>query len=548
MGSILQPGYLRWDGFKYVLDPTVEIVGPQGPPGPATPGPPGPTGSAGQPAFSTNLTTFVQPVQGSDVGVDVADNTWIAVGSYVILVNGGVYLVQAVGPGTSNLIISNTGVPGNQPSGTTINSGGLVTPSGAPGPTGATGSAGTPATISITYQPGGARNPATLTYTNFSEAFTVRSSIPGYAIMIIDDSFTSPAVIPSSSWSLNKNTSFVGKKGPSVITPGSNPAATGMTQMSFQNSFAIFNDPSSFQNLEIHSSTLAIKALAFTTMNFDMINAVFIADAASTPIISSPGGTINLFGNSYIGDATTGHTVIGDGGSSTASTYINLFDGATIDAQTLAFTGANAPHVVIKSGAASYSSSQPASTASPVVTGTTVSGTPTTGQLITATSANTATWQTPSTGGSTSNFVVAGNNGSIAGGSTGGTTTVMSNVATLTLNVGGTAVLCSVDWTGTADANIFRVIPYMEFSTNGGSSYSQFAVGRASGLPATSGAPSGGQDCAMSITRILSGLTPASTVSVRFGVTVFTTTGSANFNSGTGDEAEACVLTLIEIS
>ena len=33
MGSILVPGYLRWDGFKYVLDPTVQIVGPQGPPG-----------------------------------------------------------------------------------------------------------------------------------------------------------------------------------------------------------------------------------------------------------------------------------------------------------------------------------------------------------------------------------------------------------------------------------------------------------------------------------------------------------------------------------
>lgn len=35
MGSILQPGYVRWDGFKYVLDPSVEIVGPLGPPGPA---------------------------------------------------------------------------------------------------------------------------------------------------------------------------------------------------------------------------------------------------------------------------------------------------------------------------------------------------------------------------------------------------------------------------------------------------------------------------------------------------------------------------------
>jgi hypothetical protein len=34
MDSILRPGYVRWDGLKYVLDPDVEIVGPEGPPGP----------------------------------------------------------------------------------------------------------------------------------------------------------------------------------------------------------------------------------------------------------------------------------------------------------------------------------------------------------------------------------------------------------------------------------------------------------------------------------------------------------------------------------
>lgn len=47
MGSILQPGYVRWDGFKYVLDPSVEIVGPPGPAGPSVPGPQGPAGPSG---------------------------------------------------------------------------------------------------------------------------------------------------------------------------------------------------------------------------------------------------------------------------------------------------------------------------------------------------------------------------------------------------------------------------------------------------------------------------------------------------------------------
>jgi hypothetical protein len=50
MSGILTPGYLRWDGTKYVLDNDIEIVGPpgsQGPSGPAGPaGPPGPFGSA----------------------------------------------------------------------------------------------------------------------------------------------------------------------------------------------------------------------------------------------------------------------------------------------------------------------------------------------------------------------------------------------------------------------------------------------------------------------------------------------------------------------
>lgn len=51
MSGILTPGYLRWDGTKYVLDHDVEIVGPPGSAGPAGPigpvGPPGPIGVAG---------------------------------------------------------------------------------------------------------------------------------------------------------------------------------------------------------------------------------------------------------------------------------------------------------------------------------------------------------------------------------------------------------------------------------------------------------------------------------------------------------------------
>jgi hypothetical protein len=46
MSNILPPGYLRWDGTKYVLDSDIEIVGPPGPLGPVGPvGPAGPPGT-----------------------------------------------------------------------------------------------------------------------------------------------------------------------------------------------------------------------------------------------------------------------------------------------------------------------------------------------------------------------------------------------------------------------------------------------------------------------------------------------------------------------
>lgn len=48
MSGILTPGYLRWDGTKYVLDHDIEIVGPPGSAGPAGPiGPAGPVGPGG---------------------------------------------------------------------------------------------------------------------------------------------------------------------------------------------------------------------------------------------------------------------------------------------------------------------------------------------------------------------------------------------------------------------------------------------------------------------------------------------------------------------
>ncbi len=48
MNKLLKPGYVRWDGTKFITDPDIEILGPQGPPGPTgLRGPTGPTGPKG---------------------------------------------------------------------------------------------------------------------------------------------------------------------------------------------------------------------------------------------------------------------------------------------------------------------------------------------------------------------------------------------------------------------------------------------------------------------------------------------------------------------
>jgi hypothetical protein len=47
MSGLPDPGYLRWDGLKYVIDSGSPLVGPTGPTGAS--GAPGPTGAAGSP-------------------------------------------------------------------------------------------------------------------------------------------------------------------------------------------------------------------------------------------------------------------------------------------------------------------------------------------------------------------------------------------------------------------------------------------------------------------------------------------------------------------
>jgi hypothetical protein len=62
MGAFLIPGYLRWDGLKFVTDPNVEIIGP--------PGPPGPGGPPGQPTLTNQANILYVSQTGNDISGD----------------------------------------------------------------------------------------------------------------------------------------------------------------------------------------------------------------------------------------------------------------------------------------------------------------------------------------------------------------------------------------------------------------------------------------------------------------------------------------------
>ena len=131
-------------GVPGLLGPTGATgdVGPIGPTGPdGATGATGATGLTGESAFTSTTAAFLQPPVDDDVTVAVASTSWMRLGQYVFVADGGVYVVAAVLDATT-VTLHNPGFPGNAAPGTAILSGAGVTPDGVPGPTGATGPGG----------------------------------------------------------------------------------------------------------------------------------------------------------------------------------------------------------------------------------------------------------------------------------------------------------------------------------------------------------------------------------------------------------------------
>lgn len=145
MANVLVPGYLKWDGQKYITDPLP--IGPRGVPGPIGPagangtnGTSGTHGAAGGNAYSITTVSYLQPEIFDPVTITVNSTAWIIEQLVVAIDNAGVYQVTSVIDTThvTLILISDLISPGD-----TVNSGTLIAPTGTPGEDGNNGTDGT---------------------------------------------------------------------------------------------------------------------------------------------------------------------------------------------------------------------------------------------------------------------------------------------------------------------------------------------------------------------------------------------------------------------
>lgn len=125
-------------------------------------------GQDGVSPFTELTASFVQPAAGSTVTITVADTSWMSLGSWIYIANGGGHYVVASNPlSATQILVTNPGaaqlspfgwvatsIPTNGAPGATITSSGFdnqVQPSGPPGTIGETGASGLTPEVLITY-------------------------------------------------------------------------------------------------------------------------------------------------------------------------------------------------------------------------------------------------------------------------------------------------------------------------------------------------------------------------------------------------------------
>lgn len=123
--------------------PGVGEPGPQGMIGPpGTPGSRGPQGPAGKSSFSYLANAFTIPATGVVVITHVNDTSWMTAGTLVYIPGAGTFTVIGSPADSQTVNLSNSGDPNNQPAGTQVQAGTMVSPASQRGPSGPQGIAG----------------------------------------------------------------------------------------------------------------------------------------------------------------------------------------------------------------------------------------------------------------------------------------------------------------------------------------------------------------------------------------------------------------------
>jgi hypothetical protein len=312
MASILQPGFVYWDGFKYILTPGTGGIGPQGPAGPA--GPNGTSGSAvlvfqpGGTSISNVYTTWAALWAARTVDVKTIETpmTIIIDDSKVNTTISSLSNGHSYSSGSVNVIdASKFQSPGT----VGVASGGNIV---AINYTGITGNTLT-----------GCTNPNSIGGT-FSTGDYVRG--------------TAQIEVVGATYALNKNTALVGYRTATnafdaIFGTGTNELTSVSVTKQLQAVLpyfsipdtTVFTDPCWFDNLIIYAvdsaGVGAFQSAAFSTLDMTLLN-VQLAQCTGN-IIASPGGSIDCYGFTYMNGDTTGFVVTLNGNNSTYIFNIN---------------------------------------------------------------------------------------------------------------------------------------------------------------------------------------------------------------------------------
>jgi hypothetical protein len=316
--TILIPGYLYWDGSKYILTP----------------------GTAGT-VFTANGDLSGSPNTQKVIGLQtIPISSTHPTNGQVLTYNGSAWApaTAASGSFTASQDLSGTStvqrVVGIQtiPVLSTAPTSGQVLAYNGSAWAPATASSGSGGGNSLVFRPGGTT--AGTVYATWAALWIARLAINGPATIYIDDSISSPATIETSSvtYDLKKETALVGYRNSTTVDNYFNSTPTPLVWFQIPDTVHFLN-PSYFAKLRINatdSGDVGVFQIGapFTTLDIDARDTTFWPDSGTT--FSSPGGTFNLYGSTQLFSNAFAYFTFSANGSGATYTF-NLFDAATVN-------------------------------------------------------------------------------------------------------------------------------------------------------------------------------------------------------------------------